>query len=147
MSPIPPNKHEHFQPEPVSQDTATDSQPEEVTIANPETTDTAGGWDPNYYNVNYNSVTYQQLNQESTEPLPTDEIGSSGSSDNDDDEENGDCQLTEIDPDVEFEILAESRRLDKFTQKVLEDFKGIFIEFFVEVSFVFRQLLSRLFIW
>ncbi len=144
MSPIPPNKHEHFQPEPVSQDTATDSQPEEITIASPETTDTAGRWDPNYYNVNYNSVTYQQLNQESTEPLPTDEIGSS---DNDDDEENGDCQLTEIDPDVEFEILAESRRLDKFTQKVLEDFKGIFIEFFVEVSFVFRQLLSRLFIW
>jgi len=134
MSPIPPNKHEHFQPESVSQDTATDSQPEEVTIANSETTDTAGGWDPNYYNVNYNSVTYQQLNQESTEPLPTDEIESSGSSDNDDDDyadENGDCQLAEIDPDVEFEILAESRRLEKFTQKVIRGFMGVFVEVFV----------------
>lgn len=93
MSPIPPNKNDDFPI--VDQNSGASNQPEEITIAQEEVGD--GTWDPNFYNVNYNGVTYQQLNQEP----PTNDDESS--------EEELECELTEIDPDIEFEILASTR--------------------------------------
>ncbi len=101
MSPIPPNKQEQFQSDSINSNKTSETQSEETTISNLEPTEITERWNTNYYNVDFNGVTYQQLNQES-ELLPTVEADDC-SSDEDD------CQLTEIDPDVEFEILAESR--------------------------------------
>ena len=95
MSPIPPNKNTEY-PDINSDDK---NQLEEVTT-NPEVTETNQEWDPNYYNVNYSGVTYQQLSQSNPGVHNQDES---------DDETISDSELTEIDPDVEFEILASSR--------------------------------------
>lgn len=106
MSPIPPNKNAEY-PD-INQDDATDpeNQLEHVTTS-PEATETQQEWDPNYYNVNYSGVTYQQLSQSNPGNHNEDES---------DDDSISNPELTEIDPDVEFEILASSRTCEDKTK-------------------------------
>lgn len=97
MSPIPPNKSESFVN--LNGEQNGTNEPEEITISTEEAV--ANGWDPSYYGVDYN---YRQLNQ--SEP-----VNASGADEDDgeDSESDKDSELPELDPDLEFEIMAETR--------------------------------------
>jgi len=97
MSPIPPNKNESFDGSKNGVGEENVNVSEEVTTNTEEAA--ADGWDPNYYAVGYN---YRQLNQ--SEPVNAD------AKESESDEES---ELPELDPDVEFEILAETRSTNK----------------------------------
>lgn len=99
MSPIPPNKSENFTNLNGEENATNNGQPEEITISAEEAL--ANGWDPNYYGVDYN---YRQLNQ--SEPVTASGADEDDGEDTDSDK---DSELPELDPDLEFEILAETR--------------------------------------
>jgi hypothetical protein len=90
MSPIPPNKAlNETESSNINEAEATDTE-QEIVVVNSE-----NNWDPNYYNINYSGVTYEQLNQDQSYDIA-----------NESDDEN---EQNEKDPDLDFEFLACSR--------------------------------------